>query len=147
MGQLNVTAQFTKHIKLRPDSAGELPEITSLVISSMQGTKYFVLGDTRGVVSAFTRNGTFHGQVNTTRTLGERVEGLHGHFSNLIFRTGFRWGFINLDRMEVEYLNCPKFNGRVISAIIDSHVTSRVFVSDEEGTVWVLNIKDKKHCK
>merc|ERR1712232_720014 len=44
-------------------------------------------------------------------------------------------------------IDCAKFDGTITTAIIDSQQSARVLVADEDGTVWVFNVKEKKHCK
>jgi hypothetical protein len=148
--QVNVTAQFTKTIKLakmRRVTDDTLPEVTALTVASYQGTKYFVLGDEDGKVNVFTRNGTFAAQLNATSIAGERVDSLYSHLSTLVYRTGSRWGFINLDTMVVQPMHCPKFVGEVTAVIVDSQHSAKVLVADQDGTVWVFNMKEKRICK
>lgn len=121
--------------------------MTALAVASQQGTKYFVAGDEEGKISVFTRNGTFRDQLDASVTPGEKVISLYSHLSNLLYIVGGEWGFVNLEKMETQRMECPKFEGRVTTAVIDSQQSTRVLVADEEGTVWVFNFRDKKNCK
>jgi len=145
--QLNVTAQFTTQMQVPAGSNGEPAQLTALAMASQQGAKYLVAGDDEGKVSIFKHNGTFVGKVDASVTPGARVEALTAHMSNLMFHVGYEWGFINLERLSVHHMDCPEFEGRVTSAVSDSQQASRVVVADEEGTIWVLNVKDKKKCR
>mmetsp|Transcript_147240 Transcript_147240/g.274274 ORF Transcript_147240/g.274274 Transcript_147240/m.274274 type:complete len:597 (-) Transcript_147240:128-1918(-) len=145
--QVNVTAQFTKQMQVPANDEGEVPKLTALTVASQQGTKYFVAGDVQGKINIFTRNGTFRAKIDAATGPEEGVEGLFSHLSNLLFRVGSEWGFVNLEKLEVTRMDCPKFEGRVTNAVIDSQQSSRVLIADEDGTVWVFNVKEKKNCK
>lgn len=144
--QVNVTAQFTKSMQVPLGSDGEVPRVTALSMVSLQGTKFFVAGDAEGKVSIFTKNGTLRAKIDATVTPGE-IEDLHGHLNNLLFRAGAEWGFINVEKLDVYHLDCPGFEAIVTAAVTDSQQSSRIVIADEEGTVWSLNVKDRKHCK
>jgi len=146
--QVNVTAQFTKQMQVPADQLGadgEPPKFTTLTVASQQGTKYFVAGDEEGYIHIFTRNGTFHTKLQSA--VPGRIEELSAQLSHLLFRVGSEWGFVNLEKMEMQRMDCQKFEGRVTTAVVDSQQSSRILVADEEGTVWVFNVKDKKNCK
>jgi hypothetical protein len=143
---VNVTAQLTKQMQVPTGSDGEAARMTALAMAAQQGTKYFVAGDAEGKVSIFTKNGTFRGKVDTTTTPGASIEGLHAHLSNLLFRAGDEWGYIDLEKLEVKHVECPQFEGRITAAIIDSQQSSRVLAADEAGSVWIFNVKNKKDC-
>jgi WD40 repeat protein len=145
--QVNVTAQFTKQMQVPAASDGEPAKLTSLAVASQQGTKYFAAGDEEGKISIFTRNGTFRAKITASMSAGEKIESLHSHLSNLIFIAGQDWGFVNMEKLEVQRMDCPKFEGRVTSVVVDSQQSSRILVADEDGTVWVFNHRDKKNCK
>jgi len=145
--QLNITAQFTAQMQVPPSSEGEPVKLTTLAVSSQQGAKFFVAGDEEGKVSVFTRNGTFVTQLDVAVTQGAKIEMLHSHLSYLLFHTGYEWGFINLERLEVQHLECPPFEGRITSVVLDSQKSSRVMLADDEGVVWVFDVKNRKKCK
>mmetsp|Transcript_51360 Transcript_51360/g.94927 ORF Transcript_51360/g.94927 Transcript_51360/m.94927 type:complete len:590 (-) Transcript_51360:52-1821(-) len=144
--QVNCTVQFLHKMLVPLGTDGELAKVTSLAISVQQGTKYIVTGDAEGKVSIFNRHGNFSAQIDATVMPGG-IEGLHTQGSNLIFRAGVEWGYINLAQLEVTPIDCAKFDGSITTATIDSQQAARVLVADEAGTVWVFNVKDKKHCK
>mmetsp|Transcript_251 Transcript_251/g.672 ORF Transcript_251/g.672 Transcript_251/m.672 type:complete len:597 (-) Transcript_251:16-1806(-) len=144
--QVNATVTYQHTMRVPLSADGEVAKLTSLAIASQQGTKYFVSGDAEGKISIFTRNGTLRAQIDATVMPGG-IAGLHTHVSNLIFRSGVEWGYINLEKLEVTPIDCAKFDGSITTAVIDSQQSARIIVADEEGTVWVFNVKDKKHCK
>merc|ERR1719247_2592409 len=109
------------------------------------GAKYFVSGDADGKVNVFTKNGTFMLGLDASTTSGIPVEGLYSHLGNLIFRTGGgEWGYVDIAKRQVRPIDCPGFGGRVSAVAIDAQQAQRILVADEEGTVWVLHIKEKK---
>mmetsp|Transcript_34445 Transcript_34445/g.75182 ORF Transcript_34445/g.75182 Transcript_34445/m.75182 type:complete len:586 (+) Transcript_34445:127-1884(+) len=145
--QVNVTAQFSRQLQVPSGSDGEVPRLTALTLASQQGSKYFVAGDAEGKMSIFTKNGTFKAKIDATSTPGASIEGLHSHLSNLLFRAGTEWGLVDLEKLEVRHIQCPKFEGNVTAAIMDSQQSSRVMVADDVGTIWVFKIQNKQDCK
>jgi len=145
--QVNVTAQFKNEMQVPPGSDGEPSKITALAMASQQGSKFVVVGDAEGKIGVFTKTGNFSARILASETPGDRVEALYAHLSNLIYRTGNEWGFVNLAKLEVQKMECAGFEGRVTAVGIDSQQASKVMVSDSEGTVWVFNVKEKKQCK
>lgn len=142
--QLNVTVQSVEEMQLPTGSNGEPPRLTALAVAS---SKHLVAGDGEGKVSFFTRNGTFRGSVDATTTPGG-VEGLHAHPGAMLFRAGAEWGFVNAESLEITHVDCPQFEGsRIVAAAVDAQQSTRVLVADDEGTIWVLNLKDKRTCK
>jgi len=144
---VNVSATLQRQMQVPPGSDGEASRVTSLAVASQQGAKYFVAGDGEGKITVFTKNGTLHAKIDATATPGTVVEGLDAHLSSLLFRAGAEWGFVEIDKLEVRHMDCPKFEGRVTAAAIDTQQASRVLLADEQGTVWVFNVKNKKDCK
>jgi len=144
--QVNVTTTFQKQMQMPSAGGGEPPRVTALIAASQRGGKYFIAGDEEGSINVFSRNGTFLAKIDATVTPGG-IEGLHSHTSGVIYRAGEEWGFINLEKMEVNRVDCPNFEGRVAAVIIDSQQATRVFVTSGDGSVWVLNLKNKKECK
>jgi len=148
--QANVTMQFQKQFSLpRNKETGAAPKLTALVLASTQNAKYFVTGDEAGFVHIFSKNGSLRKKVNISGP-GDTVvpvEGLYAQMGSLLFWGGGSWGFIELERFYVRVMECQKFEGRVTSAILDSQQSARVIAADENGTVWVLNARDKKNCK
>jgi len=146
--QINVTFQFTKQMEVPPrEEDGDIAPLTTLAVSSQQGTKYFLAGDAEGSISVFTRNGTFRGRIDVALKPGSAVDYLFAQLSNLLFRVGTDWGFINPEKMEATHMDCPRFEGHVAAAVVDSQQSNRILVADEEGTVWVFNAKSRKDCK
>lgn len=145
--QVNVTAQFKNEMQVPPGSDGERSQITALAMASQQGSKFVVVGDAEGKIGVFTKTGNFSARMLASETPGARIEGLYAHLSNLIYHTGYEWGFVHLAKLEVQPMECGNFQGRVTAVGIDSQQASKVMVSDEEGTVWVFNVKEKKQCK
>eukprot|EP00927_Polykrikos_kofoidii_P079089 TRINITY_DN75880_c0_g1_i1.p1 TRINITY_DN75880_c0_g1~~TRINITY_DN75880_c0_g1_i1.p1 ORF type:complete len:672 (-),score=119.16 TRINITY_DN75880_c0_g1_i1:222-2237(-) len=147
--QVNVTAQFNKQMQYPSDDETSVPRLTALVMASQQGTRYFVTGDEAGRIRVFTKNGTMRADIDTAPSSGpgDGVEALHAHLSNLLYRTGDSWGFVDLERMEAKAVSCPRFEGQVRSAAVDSQQSARVLVADEAGTVWVFNVRNKQECK
>lgn len=139
--QVNVTSQFTTEMQLPAGSA----KLTALAMATQQGAKFVAAGDDEGKVSIFSHNGSFVAKVDAGQ--GSRVEAFSSHLSSFMFHAGSEWGFINFERLLVQHVSCPEFEGRVTSVVIDSQQASRVVVSDEEGTIWVFNLKEKKKCK
>lgn len=145
--QLNVTVQLQRQVQLPPGSNGEVPMLTALALATNRGSRQVVAGDSEGRISVFAKNGTLRGHVDVTAMEGASVEGLHAFHSQLIFRAGKEWGYVNLDKVDVIHVNCPKFEGRVAAATVDSQQLSKVLISDETGSVWVFNVKNKKECE
>lgn len=144
---LNVTAQLQRQMQVPMGSDGEAPRMTSLAMASQSGNKFFVAGDAEGKVSVFTKNGTFRAKIDVSAVPGTSVESLDSQLSSLLFRAGPEWGFIELDKMKAKHLDCQYFEGPVTSAVIDSQQSSRVLVADEDGSIWVLNVKNKNDCR
>jgi len=145
--QLNVTHQFVMQMRVPSDSNGEPARITAVAVASQQGTRYFVAGDAEGKVTVFSRNGTEIATIDAAVTAGAKVEALYPHLGSLLFHVGFEWGFVNFDKMEVMHMDCPEFEGRISSAVIDSQKATRVLIANEEGVVYAFNTKEKKKCK
>mmetsp|Transcript_36273 Transcript_36273/g.71676 ORF Transcript_36273/g.71676 Transcript_36273/m.71676 type:complete len:468 (-) Transcript_36273:110-1513(-) len=145
--QMNVTAQLFRQMQVPAGSDGETPQVTALAVASQQGSKFFVAGDVEGKISVFTKNGTFRGKIDATMVPGAGVEGLDVALNNLLFFAGEEWGYVELEKLEVRRVDCPRFEGRTAAATIDSQQASRVFVADEQGSVWVFNVKNKRDCK
>lgn len=145
--QLNVTVQFQREFQVPAGSHGEVPSLTSLALATHRGTRQVVAGDSEGRISIFAKNGTLRGFVDATAMEGPGVEGLHAHHSQLLFRAGIEWGYVNLEKLDVNHMDCPKFEGRVAAATVDNQVVSKVLLSDENGGVWVFNVKNKKDCE
>lgn len=145
--KLNVTSKFVVQMQMPSTSSGEPSVVTALAVASQQGARYFVAGDAEGKVSVFSRNGSFTAALDAAVTPGAKVEALHPHLGSLLFHVGTEWGFINLDKMVVQHMDCPEFEGRVAAAVIDRLKSARVLIADEEGVVWAFNVKEKKNCK
>lgn len=145
--QLNVTATFTKQMQVPPNSNGEQPKLTAVAMTSQHGSKYFVVGDEEGNIGVFTKNGTFSTNIKASATPGARVQSLQSHLSNLIVLTSSDWGYVDLAKHQVQRVTCPTFDGRVTAVAFDIQQASRILVSDEDGTVWVFNMKDRRNCK
>lgn len=143
---MNVTVQLYRQMQVPQESDGEAPSITALALASQGGSKYLLAGDAEGKVSIFTRNGTLRSRVDTTTSPGQSVEGLSPSPGGVLFRSGAEWGYVDLEKLEVKHVECPKFEGRLTSAALDSQLASRVLGGDEAGTVWVFNVKNKRDC-
>mmetsp|Transcript_16359 Transcript_16359/g.38731 ORF Transcript_16359/g.38731 Transcript_16359/m.38731 type:complete len:594 (-) Transcript_16359:126-1907(-) len=141
--QLNITTQLHKQLQL-PAGDGSL---SALAIANHKSAREVVAGDTMGRISVFAKNGTLKGQVDATAMEGPGVEGLHSFHSQVIFRAGMEWGYVNLDKAEVKHIDCPKFEGRVAAISVDSQQLSKVFLSDDSGGVWIFNVKNRKECE
>lgn len=147
-GQLNVSAKFQVELSIRSAANdGEMAQLTAVTFAQHQQSKFYVLGDAKGTVSVFAKNGTLKTQIDATTTPGVGIEGFYHQFGSLLFRAGSEWGYIDLEKLEVRHLDCPSFEGHVKSAIIDSQHASRLFVADERGGVWAFNVRNKKECK
>jgi hypothetical protein len=142
--QVNVTAQFQKQMQVPPSSDGKPPKLTTLAMTSQQGSKYHVVGDEAGRVGVFIKNGSYSFGIDTA---GEKIEGLYPHLSNLIYRTRSEWGYVDLQKKNLSRVDCPGFVGPAVAVAFDSQQAARVLVSDIHGTVWVLNLKERKNCK
>lgn len=145
--QLNVTVQFQREVQVPAGSHGEVPSLTSLALATHRGSRQVVAGDSEGRISIFAKNGSLRGFVDATAMEGPGVEGLHAHHSQLLFRAGMEWGYVNLEKLDVNHMDCPKFEGRVAAVTVDSQQVSKVLLSDENGSVWVFNVKNKKDCE
>lgn len=144
----NVTVQFQRQLEALSGSDGEVSKMTSLAMCSQQGSKYFVVGDAEGKISVFTLAGVFRARMDATLTPGTGIEGFYVHLSQLLFRAGHEWGYIDLEKLEVKHVECPDFEGgRVTAAIIDSQQSWKVLVADEEGSVWVLAVRHARSCR
>lgn len=145
--QLNVTVQLQRQVQLPPGSDGEVPMLTALALATNKGSRQVVAGDSEGRISVFAKNGTLRGHVDVTAMEGASVEGLHAYHGQLIFRAGRDWGYVNMDKVTVNRIDCPKFEGRVAAVTVDSQQLSKVLLSDEAGSVWIFNVKNKKNCE
>ncbi|CAE8727812.1 unnamed protein product, partial [Polarella glacialis] len=125
----------------------EVPKLTALAIGQSKNIRQLVAGDSQGRISVFTKNGTLRGSFDATVMDGPGLEGLDSYHNQLVFRAGFEWGYVGLEKLEVKHVDCPKFDGRVASAVVDSQVLSRVLMSDEAGSTWIFNVKNKKDCE
>lgn len=139
--QVNVTSHFTTEMQLPAGSA----KLTALGMATQQGAKFVAAGDDDGKIAIFSYNGSFVAKIDAGQ--GSRVEAFSSHLSNFMFHAGSEWGFINFERLQVQHANCPEFEGRVTSVVIDNQQASRAVVSDEQGATWVFNFRDKKKCK
>mmetsp|Transcript_44894 Transcript_44894/g.80734 ORF Transcript_44894/g.80734 Transcript_44894/m.80734 type:complete len:593 (+) Transcript_44894:105-1883(+) len=144
--QLNVTSQLLGQGQLPAGASGSTPMLTALALGSLKGGRQIVAGDSEGRISIFAKNGTLRGHVDATAMDGPGVEGLHSYSSQIVFRAGMEWGFVNLDKIDVKHVDCPKFEGRVASAAVDSQQLSKMHLADDNGSVWVFNVK-KNNCE
>lgn len=143
---VNVTAQPLKEMQLPQDEdAGSTPRITSLALASSGGNKYVLAGDSEGMVNVFGKNGTLRTRLDST-VPGASVEGLTATPGTAVFRAGREFGFVTLDKLEARILECPNFEGKVQSVTFDAQQSSRLYASDEAGTVWVFSTKNKREC-
>lgn len=145
--QLNISVQLSSSLQVPAGTSGNTPRLTSLAVATNRNGRQVVAGDADGRISIFAKNGTLRGIVDATVMEGPGVEGLQAAHTQLIFWAGMEWGFVNLEQAEVKHVECPKFEGRVAWAAIDSNVLSRVLLSDEAGIVWAFNVKNKKECE
>lgn len=143
---VNVTAALHKHMQVEADD-GEVPTVTSLALASHSGSKYVLAGDAAGKISVFTRNGTLRGRIDTLATQGSVVDGLFSSPGAVLFRAGSDWGFVDMEKLEARHMECPHFEGRITTAVLDSQMSSRVLAADEAGTVWVFNVRNRKECR
>jgi len=143
---INVTVQLQKQMKLPDDGTGEASKVTTVAMVSQGSTKYLLAGDASGKITVFTRNGTVRSVLDTAEGIGGGVDSLYAVHGSVMYRSGQDWGYIDLERMELRHVDCPMFNGRVMDAVLDSQLASRVLVTDEDGTVWVFSVKNKKQC-
>jgi len=144
---VNVTAQLQKQMQVPQDSEGDAPKITALALTSQGGTKYLLAGDIEGKISVFSRNATLRARVDTTSVPGVGVDSISVTLGSALFRSGREWGYLDLERMEARHLECHGFTGQISAAILDSQQSTRVIAADEEGTVWVFNVKNKRECR
>lgn len=144
---VNVTAHLHRQMQVPQDSDGEAPRVTSLALAVQSGSKFVLAGDMEGKISVFTRNGTLRSRIDTTATPGAGVEALCAGSGSVLFRSGAEWGYVDLEKLEVKHVDCPRFEGRVTAAVLDSQQSSRVLAADENGTVWVFSVRGKKECR
>lgn len=147
----NITVQFQMGMKLphlsdsNNSNSSERPNVSTFILTSHQGVKYFVMGDTSGWISIITRNGTLHGR---TRVSNSTVQRISAHLGNIIFVSAGQWGFLDVDKGTARKYICKKYEGpAIIDAISDSSMQSRVLAADQEGTVWVFLMREKQDCK
>lgn len=147
----NITVQFQMGMKLpylsdsNISSGSERPHVSTFILTSYQGVKYFVMGDTSGWISIITRNGTLHGRTRVSNSTVQRVS---SHLGNIIFVSEGHWGFVDVDKGTARKYVCKKYEGPpIIDAITDSSMQSRVLAVDQEGTVWVFLMREKQDCK
>lgn len=143
--QVNVTVQYNRRFRMPNGTDGVPLRVTAFSMVSVQGTKYFVSGHEEGNFTVHTRNGTIHARL--TSGTGQPVDAISVHLSTVLFTSGGKWGFVDLDKLEAKPMPCPRFDGRVVSAVLDGQRQNRVLVSDEFGDVWVFNIHEKRRCK
>ena len=126
--QLNVTSQLQRQLQLPGD--GRDGSLSALAISNHKSSREIIAGDSMGRISVFAKNGTLKNQVDATVMEGPGVEGLHSFHSQVIFRAGMEWGYVNLDKAEVKHIDCPKFEAASIclcgAAFCDSDSQGRV---------------------
>ena len=146
----NITVQYNLRTKVPlvtdTNSSEEAPQLTALIMTSVQGVKYFVAGDSSGWISVLTRNGTLHGRLQVSD--GLPVGGISAHLGNVVYVAGYKWGFLDLEKVTARSLICHKFETSLVHvAVTDTALQSRVIVADQDGTVWVFATRDKRDCK
>merc|ERR1719330_618814 len=145
---VNVTVQFQRQLEALSGVDGDIPEMTALAMASQQGSKYFVVGDAEGKISVFTLSGAFRSRMDATFSPGHGIDSFYVHMSQLLFRAGPEWGYIDLEKLEVKHIECPDFDGnQVVAAIIDSQHSQRVLAADEEGTLWSFVVRHARSCR
>mmetsp|Transcript_82669 Transcript_82669/g.232736 ORF Transcript_82669/g.232736 Transcript_82669/m.232736 type:complete len:237 (+) Transcript_82669:1085-1795(+) len=75
------------------------------------------------------------------------IESLSVHLGSVVFISRGSWGFVDLEKMEARRVVCPRFEGTVLTAMVDSQQQARVLVSDNAGDIWVFNTQNKRQCK
>lgn len=142
---------FDKQLEVYPQagSAGErTPKLTALTMASQRGSKFFVAGDADGKITIFSIDGAFRSRLDVTSTSGAGIDGFYVHLNQLLFRAGSEFGYVELEEGVVKHVECPDFDGERITAIaIDSLQNARVFVADQEGTVWVFIVRRARQCR
>eukprot|EP00927_Polykrikos_kofoidii_P013445 TRINITY_DN15861_c0_g1_i1.p1 TRINITY_DN15861_c0_g1~~TRINITY_DN15861_c0_g1_i1.p1 ORF type:complete len:580 (-),score=122.63 TRINITY_DN15861_c0_g1_i1:212-1951(-) len=133
--QLDVKVQFQGEL-----SAKDGTRITTIALTSVQGFKYFVMGDEQGKISIFTKNGTLQAALAAADS-NTRVDAIYSERGTVIFRAGLDWGFVDFDRLQLKRAECYGFAGRMVAAAVDSQHNWRVVIADEVGQVWSLNTK------
>jgi len=146
--QLNVSSRLNATMRVFNTSEGELynPKMTAFIASQKSGRRFFVVGDEKGKITVFTRDGTLRAKLDATAAPGG-IQSFHTQTNYLIYTAGLDWGFVDLDRLQVAREYCPMVEGRIAAAITDSHLHWRAIVVDEDGTPWVLNVKNKSDCR
>lgn len=144
---VHVVVQFQRQLEALSGIDGDIPDMTALVMASQHGSKYFVVGDAEGKISVFTITGAFRSRMDATLTPGHGIESFYVHMSQLLFRAGPEWGYIDLEKLEVKHVECPDFDSAQVTAtIIDSQHSFRVLTSDKEGVVSVLAVRNARTC-
>mmetsp|Transcript_22743 Transcript_22743/g.52603 ORF Transcript_22743/g.52603 Transcript_22743/m.52603 type:complete len:592 (-) Transcript_22743:107-1882(-) len=148
----NITVQF--HLAVRVPLLADqnatatttLPQLTAFIMTSTQGVKYFVAGDSVGWISVLTRNGTLHGRIRVSN--GFPVSGISAHLGNVVYVAGHQWGYVDLEKATARSFVCHKYEASwVHAAVTDTALQSRIIAADEDGTVWVFATRDKRDCK
>lgn len=105
--QLNVTVQLQKEVQL--PISDDVVSLTALAIANHKSSRELVVGDSKGRISVFAKNGTLKGHVDATAMEGPGVEGLYSYHSQVLFRAGIEWGYVSLDKADVKHIDCPNF--------------------------------------
>eukprot|EP00434_Breviolum_minutum_P033376 symbB.v1.2.029532.t1/scaffold3233.1/size60571/8 len=142
----NITAQFHLATRVPMDnSTGHLPQLTAFVMTATQGVKYFLVGDSVGWISVFTRNGTLHERL---RVSNQTVSSINAHLGNVVYVAGHQWGLIDLEKGTARAFHCYKYHGAgVLDAVSDTALQTRVIAADLDGSIWVFSVRDKRDCK
>mmetsp|Transcript_40284 Transcript_40284/g.110879 ORF Transcript_40284/g.110879 Transcript_40284/m.110879 type:complete len:630 (-) Transcript_40284:125-2014(-) len=146
--QLNASVQFRMELGMNLASDGAAAHITSFCLPSQQGQQYFVVGDAEGSISVFTKNGTLKAKMSAATVPGSGIEGFYAQPGDLLFWAGSEWGFLDLEKLDVRYIECPGLEGRIVAAAIDEQQQSRIIAADENGSVWVFHVaRGRRHCE
>mmetsp|Transcript_118604 Transcript_118604/g.253184 ORF Transcript_118604/g.253184 Transcript_118604/m.253184 type:complete len:661 (-) Transcript_118604:113-2095(-) len=141
------TVQLQRQVEIPAGDGGGIPEITSLALVPEESAKHVVVGDAEGKISVFGKHGAFQGKLEATAIPGHGVRNLHVRDGQVLFSAGIEWGYIHPEEMTVSHVECPEFEGSAVAVVIDPAATSRVYVADEGGSVWIFKIRNKRFCQ
>jgi len=144
---LNVSAQLQRQLQMPVGESGEALGVTTLAFAHQGSTRYVLAGDEEGKVNVFLRNGTLRRRLDTAVVDNTPVNSLSSSLGGVVFRTGSEWGYIDMDNLQVKPVDCLRFNGRVEELALDPQQATRVLSVDENGTVWVFHVHNKKECR
>lgn len=106
-----------------------------IIIYMSRGDKYFLISDSHGYFHTFSRStkfrSSFYSGFKDIRTVVK-------HFVNVLFTAENKLGFVKFTENQIGSIICDAGSYSILTATLDSMVTSLIYAATVEGDVLVF---------